>query len=94
MDIIFIGSGIDLSLIKELIKNEKTVILIIPEKNKEISLGEEFAVFPFHKINLNFPVELLKIAKPKLREKRTKKKMFTTKPLSKPRNIYFERRRK
>ncbi|MDO8260518.1 MAG: hypothetical protein Q7T50_03425 [Candidatus Magasanikbacteria bacterium] len=95
MDIIIVGSGIDLSIIAELIKNEKNVVLIIPEKEEELILDKELAVFPFCKFHHNFPVELLKITKPKLRTKRaTEKVVAQNKTLSNHQKKFFKGRRK
>lgn len=97
MDIIIIspgiGSGIDLSLIVKLIKNEETIILVIQEDDKEISFKNELPIFPLHFFPV-LPIENLGIKRPKPKIKRNKEEKTpiyynSTKP-----RIFFERRRK
>lgn len=95
IDTIFIiGSGIDLGLITKLIKNEETIILVIQEDDKEISFKNEFPIFPLHFFPV-LPIENLGIKRPKPKIKHvTEKVVAQNKTLSKPRKIFFERRRK
>lgn len=93
MDIIVIGSGIDISLIKELIKSEKTGILIIQEIDKEFILKNELPIFPLRFFPV-LPIENLGIkrSKPKInhnKEEKTPIYYNSTKP-----RIFFERRRR